>query len=792
MIRNWQISIITLCAISFYGYSQSIFSNDITGSNPHLDNPYIIGQIVDPNISVNGIGRGSGLFNPPNTNDRYNARGWDSTTLDGNDYFEFTIVPNSGYEIDFVSFIFNSQPSNTGPVNISVRSSLNGYSSDIGTPVIGGVGVSTQSSIDLSSATYQDISTSITFRIYAWGGSNTNGTFSINDFIFNGTVSPLCSTTTTWDGSSWDNGNPNINKAVVLNGDYSTSADGGSFSACSLTINSSTLSIDDNDYIEVQNHLDTNGDIIVRPQGAFVQIEDSATVNASGNITVEKRTAPANNWYEYTYWSSPVNGATIANGLADAQSGRIFSFNAQNYLDATMEVNNDNTAAPGQDDVDDDNNAWQSVSSATVMLSGCGYASTHNRVIFESSPGSPKQFIYTFEGPFNNGIINVPLYRNDSETNDKNWNFIGNPYPSAIDADAFFTANPDTDGIIYLWSQNTPPSATANGNEVLNFSDSDYAIINSTGESAGGDGLTPSRFIPSGQGFFVNYSDAATPISTTGNISEGSVTFNNSMRVRGLSNNSQFFKTANSKPKTTSNSESNNVDNKLWIDLTSNNGAFNQILIGYVEGATNKFDGSRFDAAKTNSLERFVSLYSTIKGSDKKLTIQGKNPSDLTLNEKISLGFSTTIHVPTQYKLSINKLQGDFLSNNTIYLKDKVLNKHHDLSTSDYSFTSDIGEFNNRFEIVFKTNNGFENSEKQMKDGVKIFESNNGNVTFSSINDLNIKSVKIFDFLSTPLYDLKGTFNSKTFELSKLQNAVYIAKIEFSNGATITKKFIKK
>ncbi|TXG37018.1 T9SS type A sorting domain-containing protein [Seonamhaeicola maritimus] len=776
MKKVFSILILLVCPII---YGQSIFSNDIIGSNPHLDNPYITGQIVDPNITVTGIGRGSGLSNPANTNNRYNARGWDSVTLDSNDYFEFTLVPNSGYSINFSSFIYTGQISGSGPVNFAFRSSLDNYSADIGVPLANGA------TIDLSSINYQGITSSITFRIYSWSANSNAGTFSINDFTFNGTVTPVCLTSTTWDGSSWDNGNPNINVAATINGNYSTVAQ-TSFSACSLTINAGTLIIGNNDYVEVQNDLVVNDAMIVRPQGAFIQVDDSATVTVSGTITVEKETAPANQWYEYTYWSSPVSGATISNGLADAQTGRIFSYNAQNYLDATAENNNDDTTTPGQDDVDDDNNDWQSVSAATVMTPGMGYASTHNRTIFESSPGSPKQFIYTFNGAFNNGVISVPIYRNDSETNDKNWNFIGNPYPSSIDADAFFTYNPDVDGIIYLWSQNTPPSSTANGNQVLNFSDSDYAMINETGESAGGDGVTPSRFIPSGQGFFVTYDDAATPISTSGDISEGSITFNNAMRVRGTSNNSQFFKTSNSKIKTAS-----NFENKLWIDLTSNNGVFNQVLIGYVEGATNKFDGPRFDAAKTTSLERYASLYSTIKGSDKKLVIQGKNPYDLTLNEKIGLGFSTTIHIPTQFKLSIEKLQGEFLSNNTIYLKDKLLNKHHDLSSSDYSFTSEIGEFNNRFEITFKANASYNNSVAQ-KAGVKIFELDNGNINFSSINDLSIKSVQVFDFLSSPLYNLKGSFDSKAFNLSKLKKAVYIAKIEFSNGTIVTKKFIIK
>ena len=777
MKRIFSIVIFFTCAVI---YGQSIFSNDITGTNPAALDPYTTGQVVDANITVSGIGRGAGLIAPPgNTADRYNARTWENV-FDADDYFYFTITPNSGYQINFTSFVYTGQSSAQGPVSAAFRSSLDVYTANVGTPSIAGT------TIDLSASSYQNITSSITFRFYAWGATNGNGTFSINDFIFNGTVTPICTSTTTWDGASWDNGNPDISKAVILNGNYSTASQ-ASFSACSLTINFGTLTIANGDYVEVQRDLVANGNITINPEGAFVQINDDSSVSGTGTITVEKETAPANNWYEYTYWSSPVVATTITDALSDAQSDRIFKYAAQNFLDATMETNNNGATDPGQDDIDDDGNDWQAVSGAAIMQPGMGYASTHDEFIFNSSPGGlPRQFIYTFNGVFNNGDITVSLYRNDSEMNDNNWNFIGNPYPSAIDADTFFSANPDVDGAIYLWSQNTPPSRDANGNQVINFSDSDYAIINSgVGETAGGDGVIPNRFIPSCQGFFVMYSDSATPISTVGNISQGSVMFSNSMRVKGATDNSQFFKTLNTK-----NKPKEVVNNKLWLNLTSNNGVFNQTLIGYVDGATKHDDGSRFDSAKVSALKSSAILYSIIKGSDKKYAIQGKNTKDLSVNEKIQLGFSTAISVPTIYTLSIEKFQGQFFEDNTIYLKDKTLRETHDLSASDYTFTSEVGEFKTRFEIVFKS---LGNSNVSETNSVSISKAYNDATVFSTEDKSGIRSVKIFDFYGSLLYSLKGNASSETYTLSKLKsNTVYIAKVELSDGSIFTKKIIRE
>lgn len=771
--------IITLFVFCYHAQGQAIFSNELAGSVDQSLNPYTIGQLFDANISVSGIGRSPGISPTTGTNNRYNAKNWDSPDFNSDDYFYFTLTPNLGYEIDFISFVYTGQISGAGPVNFSFRSSLDNYTNSLELPTSAGA------TIDLSSTDFQNITTSITFRIYAWGANSVQGTFSVNDFIFNGTVmpTPCTSLTTIWDGatSTWSNGVPTNTSVAVINGDYDTTSY-GNIEACRLTVNSGTLIVTDRHYVEVQNELINNANIIVRSEGAFVQINDSASITGSGTTIVEKQTAPANNWYEYTYWSSPVENASIANGLSDAQSDRRFLFSGQNYLDALMESNNSNTYVAGQDGVDDNGNDWQRVNDATVMTPGVGYASTHNRVIFESSPGSPKQFTYTFEGTMNNGEISVPVYRNDSETNDTNWNLIGNPYASAIDADLFLTTNPDVDGAIYFWSQNTPPNTTANGNEVFNFSDGDYAVINSFAELAGGDGVVPNRFIPSCQAFFVAYNDSSTPISTSGSISEGSVTFNNLMRVRGEIDNNQFFKSVNTKKPTLKDI------NKLRIDLTSNNGVFSQIVVGYVDGATNYDDGSRFDVVRTASSKTNAILYSRVLESDTKYSIQGKSEKQLKLNEKIELGFLTNIKVPTTYKLSLNDLHGAFMNENSIYLKDRFLNKTHNLLDSGYTFTSEVGEFNDRFEIVFKSNPSEDkipnNNTAQIRTlGNDMFE-------FLSKKGQDIKSISIYDLLGNSIYNLKGYSSNEIFELPKLGRTIYITRIELDNGSIVTKKFI--
>jgi len=615
-----------------------------------------------------------------------------------------------------------------------------------------------------------------------------------------------CTSSTTWELGDWTNGTPDLYTNVLINDDYDTEFN-GSFSSCSLIVKDGfTLNIADGNYVEVQNNLTVNGNVLVQPQGSFVQNNDDGLVNGAvlsdkTKIVINKKTAPMNYWYEYTYWSSPVSGEIINEGLAEATPNRRFWFNAQNYLDACYEVNNDNTCTPGQDDIDD--NApydWTLTDGADEMLQGVGYASTHRSDLFFAPPPAtlPYQFDYTFEGPFNNGIITVPVYRNDSELNDINWNLIGNPYPSAISADDFFdlnvydsSSNPNgtLEGTIYLWSQNTAPSATANGNQKLNFSDLDYAIINGTGEIEGGDRIKPDRFIPSGQGFFVSVSDMATVIDEPSNpdpyVKTADVLFNNSMRA--TQNNNLFFKTSNVKS-----SKLKSDPNKLWINLTADIGVFNQVLVGYVDGATNEFDGMYYDVPRIVTSRTASALYSLISNDKSKYAIQGKEPNSLNLGEVIPLGFYTGITGATLYKLSIAQFEGNFFNTNMVYLKDNLMHKVHNLSESDYTFTSEVGEFNSRFEIVFQAQTLSDIEAQINSNKLTVIELNDGRVQFKTNNNFTIKTVKIFDVLGRSLYQLQGSNTTEIYNLTYLSQSAYIAKVELSNGQIVTKKALKR
>jgi hypothetical protein len=160
----------------------AIWSNDITGASSN-GNPYTTGDVKDANITVSGIGAGGGVA-ANSGGGRYNWRNWTSNT----GYFSWTLTPNSGYEIDFASLTGEWQRSGTGPNAYSLRSSLDGFASNIASGSITGSAEPVEFSLNLSAGTFDAIADPITFRLFATGAGGSSGTFSINNFSFHGSV----------------------------------------------------------------------------------------------------------------------------------------------------------------------------------------------------------------------------------------------------------------------------------------------------------------------------------------------------------------------------------------------------------------------------------------------------------------------------------------------------------------------------------------------------------------------------------------------------------------------------
>lgn len=180
--------------------AQILFSNAITGTNPNTANPFTSGQVVASDLTVSGIGRGSGILGT-NANDRYNANNWgagltESQALSESKYFTFTLEAADDFEIDFTSFTFVAQGSATGAHSFAVFSSVGGFSlgNELLTFTQPGTSAYTTATqtVNLAGASFQNLTGPVEFRIYAWNaGNGTSGTFSVNEFAFNGSVAAV-------------------------------------------------------------------------------------------------------------------------------------------------------------------------------------------------------------------------------------------------------------------------------------------------------------------------------------------------------------------------------------------------------------------------------------------------------------------------------------------------------------------------------------------------------------------------------------------------------------------------
>jgi hypothetical protein len=250
--------------------------------------------------------------------------------------------------------------------------------------------------------------------------------------------------------------------------------------------------------------------------------------------------------------------------------------------------------------------------------------------------------------------------------------------------------------------------------------------------------------------------------------------------MRVTFNNSQFFRNSIVE---SNNSRSNEIEkHRLWLNLVNTGGSFNQIIVGYAEGASNNydrdFDGVRFTDNNT------ITFYSTIP--DKNLVIQGR-ALPFSNQDQIPLGYKSTVN--DTFSIRIDHFDGLF-ENQNIYVEDLLLNVIHDLKQSPYTFTSAIGSFDHRFVLRY-TSDAFLNTPEF------------GNVAgvVASIRSENLE-VKCDDLMTQiDIYDVTGKL-IKHFELDmpekkfeshvSLAEGIYVLKVKLQNGMVISSKMLKQ
>jgi hypothetical protein len=519
---------------------------------------------------------------------------------------------------------------------------------------------------------------------------------------------------TTWNGSSWSNGLPSSTKSAIIAGDLNVSTE---LHAKNFSLNSGTVNITESGTLKLTGSIANNSDpalFTVQHGGGIIQSQASLNV---GKITVNRNSIPFRR-LDYALWASPVSGQNLfdfssetINGVTNypGSTGRIYTYEGSDGYVNPLPFN-----------------------AQSVMETGKGYLfrapNTWSQTVALSYPG-------VFEGIPTAGNISIA-------THSGNYTSIGNPYPSAINADALMSANPGV-STIYYWTT----VYDENGGSTLANSYASYTVLGGTPAAPGNP--VPGPIIPLGCGFIVE--------STT-----SQVLFTDVLRdTSGVST-----------PASTS------EKHRIWLDLrTADNQPLYTILIGYMAGATNgvdqQIDGKMFD-------NQGSAIYSIIDNG--KYGIQGRAlPFDNA--DMVPLGFTAV--AAGGYTISLNNFDGLFGENSVpIYLKDNNLNLTINLMESDYHFQSPAGDFYNRFEIVYE--NATLDAEKI--NGVPLD-------IITSEKSILLRSNEIM--MSVELFNMQGLLVHSnnmvadlSYSISGNTTGAYLLRTTFSDGRCKTTKVL--
>lgn len=559
----------------------------------------------------------------------------------------------------------------------------------------------------------------------------------------------VAAASTTFSGSSWDNGTPGPGSNAKISSDYNT-ASHGSIDACSCEIDANrTLTVAAENYLNITKNITVNGDLIVEHQGSVVQTNDAATVTNNGLINVNY-TTPFMVPKVFLVMGSPMTTETRGGVFVNAYG--LFNHLTENF------VPNPDVAAQfplAENFADDNRDNW--VSYSGLINPSEGYIV---RPQLNGTDGN-KTYNMTFEqGTLNTGEIHFTVKYNGDKNSSPN--VLANPYASAISAIDFINANSMVDEV-YFWNPNTPPNPSLPGAYAMNFSMEDISMYNLSGGTPAPSDPTqtpPDGFISTGQGFGIKATAA------------GVATFSNSMRVTGNNN-------------TASRPSQDGID-RIWISVQNEQYTMhNNTLIAFSPYATSSIDAG-YDSRR---LATVVSLYTHLDDGSEEFGIQSREVFED--GAKIPMGFSTLLDENLEYTISIKDFQGAGLENATVFLIDNELNILTNLSLESYTFKTGKGTFNQRFTLQFRSNEVL-GDESTGLEKIAIFPNPSKNILNVVSPEAKVNSLEIFDLSGRRLQNIDFTNSSQyVVDLSALQGAVYFVKINTDKGA-ITKQIIKQ
>jgi hypothetical protein len=478
--------------------------------------------------------------------------------------------------------------------------------------------------------------------------------------------------------------------------------------------------------------------------GAVLTIATDAGVTATGNTDIEGAEALVIESSGTGLSSSGYfidNGTIAYHGSGSIKVERFFDSNFYRFVSppiATAQYG----LLQGTNGVDDFwqwnevLNQWENLNlepSTDLLSVGKGYAVAYNpgddlkEFIGELNTGS-LQFAATFTPPWNQ----------------KGFNLVGNPYPSAIDADTFIGDNPILEGGLYFWD------------ETLNYDGErwDYATYTLVGGTqAGGAGNAPDGIIAPMQGFMILADQS------------GDINFNNNMRV---TDDAFFFKAQEEK-------------SRIWLSVIGPEGDYNEILAGF--HADGEMGVDKSDAVKLKGNEK-LAFYMILE--EKNYIIQGMPTFDPSESYTLPLGIDAGF--AGEYVFSARKIE-QFEPEVEIILEDRITGEMLDLRGTE-TYTALIpneGTISDRFFLHINGSTSVPVIGNQKL--TKVYAVDN-QIIISHTENSNILDVEVINTLGQLVVQTPVNATETTITVPG-RNLVYIVKIRTDEGVESHKLLIR-
>ena len=544
--------------------------------------------------------------------------------------------------------------------------------------------------------------------------------------------------------------------------------------------------------LTVNDVLTTNGDVRLMGTSQLVQTHTGATSNSGSNFIWIDQQGTTNQYY-FNYWSAPVNqgGNWKMMYLRDGAEGD--DLQKSKYPQIQI-VDNANATSdlPAQSAHPVSLNAyWVYAFKNALDNSYQGWYDNHIRQNGTVVPGEG----YTMKGP---GVDqNLNPANGDSTTDYNSWTFaglandgdysltidpgndylIGNPYPSALDADQFIkdnvsaanngnNANDIFNGNLYFWEH-----TGGNDHYGANYQGG-YATYNLTGGTAatswnGGGTVgtkTPQQYIPVGQGFFV--------WAETSNDG-GNIIFKNSQRVYEKEGaNSVFIR-----PVALTN---------IRIGLNTPQNYHRQLLLGVRDNTTDgidvAWDGPNFDTDYPGAEMSWL-----IDG--RKFVIQAV-PS-ISTDSRLPLKVEASADDTVEFTLdAVENLPADITN---LYIYDSFDDTYHQISDSDtFEIFLNAGTYDDRFELVFEDRSPNNAEELQLQNISAYFNTNTKEIVIKNSKQQLINKARLFALTGQQILSEKLDTDAAEIRIpAQITTGVYLLKVISADKVYTTKILIK-